>query len=156
MNSFEARPEWLELAEAADIADLMQRFGNFHDSCVREIHVATSHYVDQDHRMHFDWRNSVQILVQRQFRNPSAIELRFDGVTGLHVSPPKPNCDSIIFDAAFFLREGVFYWAESSLLEPDDSSVGETMWVAARRVFWRDASDWLGPRLRYLAPSGAV
>jgi hypothetical protein len=151
MNSSEARPDWLALAEPADIGDLMQRFGNFHDSCVREIHVATGYYVDQDLRMAVDWRTNVRMLVQRQFRNPSAIELRFDSVIAMHVSPPPTNCDSVNFDTAFFFQDGIVYWAENSGWKPGQPSDNETTWVAARQVFWRAASGWLGPSLRYLS-----
>jgi hypothetical protein len=140
------------LAEPADIDDLMQRFGNFHDGCIREIHVAKGQYVDQDFRMAFDWQTSARMLV-RQFRNPSAIELRFDGVVGMYVLPPQPNYDSIIFDAAFLVRDGIYYWAESSLWKPEEARDSHTTWIAARQVHWRDASDWLGPRLRYLVPN---
>lgn len=144
--------KWLSLAEPAELDDLMHRFGNFHDSCLREIHVATGHYVDEDLLMTVDWRTNVRMLVQRQFRNPSVIELKFDGVIAMHLSPPPPNCDSIIFDAAFFVRDGIYYWAESSLWKPDGTRDGKTTWIAARHAYWRDASDWLGPRLRYLSP----
>jgi hypothetical protein len=153
MNSVESRPKWLSLVEPEEIANLMQMFGNFHDSCVREIHVATGHYVDQDLRMTVDWRTNVQMLVQRQYRNPCAIELRFDGVTGMHVSPPPRDCESVISDAAFFVQDGTYYWAESGLWRPERSCGCEATWIAARQVYWREASDWLGPRLRYLAIS---
>lgn len=152
MESPEPRRKWLSLVQPAELDDLMHRFGNFHDSCVREIHVATGHYVNQDLRMTVDWRTNVRMLVQRQFRNPSAIELNFDDVISLHLSPPPPNCESIIFNAALFVRDGVYYWAENSLWKPERACDGETTWIAARNAYWRDASDWLGPRLRYLSP----
>jgi hypothetical protein len=153
MESVEARPDWLSLAEAAELENLMLRFGNFHDGCVREIHIATGHYVDQDLSMTVDWRTNVRMLVQRQYRDPSAIELRFDSVISMHLSPPPPNCESIIIDAAFFVRDGIYYWADNSLWKPERACDGNTTWIAARHVYWRDASDWLGPRPRYLALS---
>ena len=99
--------------------------------------------------MQVDWRTTVHMLVQRQFRDPSAIELRFEEVVGLHVFPPPENCEAIIFHAAFFVRDGVWYWAERGDWTPESSGHGENTWVGARKVYWRDASNWLGPRLRY-------
>lgn len=127
----------------------MQRFGSFHDACIREIHVATGHYVEENLSMRVDWRTTVLMLFQRQFRDPSAIELRFEEVVGLHVSPPPPNYDAIIFHAAFFVRDEVYYWAEDGDWQPERTDHRGTTWVSARKVYWREASDWLGPRLRY-------
>ncbi len=138
---------WTELNGDIQIAALMETFGDFHDGCIREIHVVTGHYVDQKLSMHVDSRTTVHMLVQRQFRNPSAIELRFEEVVAMKVCPPPPNHDWIMFDAACFLREGILYWADDTQWTPD--SADETTWVAARRASWRDASAWLGPDLRY-------
>lgn len=127
----------------------MKRFGHFHDGCVREIHVATGHYVAQDLAMGVDWRTTVHMLIQRQFRNLSAIELRFEEITGLMVSPPPPDYEAIIRHAAFFLRDGVFYWADGGEWTPELPDRDGYTWVAGRRAFWRDVSDWLGSDLRY-------
>lgn len=149
MNSGNVSRGWQSLCTATQIEELMGLFGHFHDACVREIHVVTGHYVDQDLSMHVDWRTTVHMLIQRQFVEPSAIELRFEEVVGLRVCPPPPDCVSIIFGAAFFLRDGVCYWADSADWTPESTDRGESDWVAARKVYWRDASEWLGPHLRY-------
>ena len=70
----------------------MGLFGNFHDSCVREVHVVTGHFVEEDLTMRVDWRTTIHMLIQRQFRNPCAIELRFEEVVGLRMVPPQPEC----------------------------------------------------------------
>ena len=124
----------------------MSLCAHFHDACVREIHIATGHYVDESLSMTVDW-TTIHMLVQMQSRRLPAIELRFEEVTGMRFSAPQPDCDAIIFDAAFFVRDGIFYWADNSLWTTESAS--EDTWVAARRVSWRDASAWLGPGLRY-------
>jgi len=140
---------WQELSTPEQIESLMKLLGNLHDGCVREIHVATGHSVGESLSMSVDWRTTVHLLVQRQWPNPSAIELRFAEVIGLMVSPPQPNSEAIIFGAAFFLRDSVFYWAEDAAWTPESSNCDDFTWVAARHVWWRDASDWMGPDLRY-------
>ena len=140
---------WQQLTTLHDIETLMKLFHNFHDGCVREIHVATGYYVEEDLAMTVDWRTTVHMLVQRQFREPSAIELRFEEIIGLMVSPPPPDYEAIIRHAAFFLREGVIYWADGAEWTPELADRDEYTWVAARRAFWRDASHWLGSDLRY-------
>ncbi len=141
--------DWHELTNERDIAELMDLVGHFHDGCVREIHVATGHFVGENLSMSVDWQTTVHMIVQRQFREFSAVELRFEEVTGLNVSPPPPNCESIIFGAAFLLLNGIFYWAESAEWSPGAPDSLEFTWIAARRAWWRNASEWMGPTLRY-------
>jgi hypothetical protein len=125
----------------------MSLFGNFHDACVREIHAVTGHYVDEGLSMTVAWRTTVHMLVQRQNRRLSAIELRFEEVVGLRLSAPLPDYVNFIVNATFLIQDGIFYWADRTDWTPDSTS--DDTWVAARKVYWRDASEWLGPRLRY-------
>jgi hypothetical protein len=78
MRVGDASRAWQELGAPNQIAALMDTFGDFHDACVREMHVVTGHYVAQNLSMSVDWRTTVHMLIQRQFPNPSAIELRFE------------------------------------------------------------------------------
>jgi len=145
---------WQELSTPEQIDALMRLFGNFHDGCVREIHVGTGHSVAENLSMTVDWRTTVHMLVQRQFRNPSAIELRFGELVGMNVSAPDSTSEGIIMSAAFLLRDGLLYWADNSLFQGDWRTDPECTWIAARRVWWRDASEWMGPGLRYRDDSG--
>jgi hypothetical protein len=147
MSRPDTSPGWQTMRNPADVADLMSLCGHFHDACIREIHVATGHYVNENLSMTVDWKTTIHVLVQRQSRLLPAIELRFEEVVGMRFAAPEPNYESIILDAAFFLRDGIFYWADSGFWTPE--SAKENTWVAARKVSWRDASDWLGGDLRY-------
>ncbi len=141
-------PTWTELDSETRIAELMSVFGNFHDSCIREIHVATGNFAASDLSIEVDWRTTIHMLVQRQTRNPSAIELRLEEIVGLHLYPPEPDCESIIKGAVCLLKDGIFYWADDVHWHPESQEPSGT-WVAARRAWWRDASEWMGPDLRY-------
>lgn len=48
------------------------------------------------------------MLFQRQYSNPSAIELLFEGVTGIHIIPTPENYDSIIRDAIILKSDDKF------------------------------------------------
>ncbi len=139
---------WQPLENQTQLDELMSLFGNFHDACLREMHAVTGHCVHEDLSMTVDWKTTVHMLAQRQFHHPSAIELRFEEIVELRLSAPPPNCENIIYDAAFFIQDETFYWADDGSWTPDSHSSQNT-WVAARKVYWRDASDWLGPHLRY-------
>jgi hypothetical protein len=149
MNNADAPHGWQALQNPTQLEELMHVFGNFHDACVREIHVGTGHHVDESLSMTVDWKTTVHVLIQRQYRPLSVIELRFEEVVGLRFSAPPPDHENIIYGAAFFIRDDIFYWADDASWTPESSS--ENTWVAARKAYWRDVSEWLGARLRYRA-----
>ena len=133
MDNAAEPPRWQCLKTPMELRELMNLFGNFHDGCIREIHVATGHYVESDLSMRVDWRTTIHMLVQRQFLNPCAIELRFEEVVGLRVVPPHPDCEDIISDAAFFVRDGIYYWAQDGNWTPE-SPDDRTTWVDRKSV----------------------
>lgn len=143
--------EWTAIVSQADIERLLDVFGGFHDACLREVHIWADTYVMPDLRMHCpgDLDTRARILFQRQFRDPSAIELLFEQVVAFHLQPSPPNYDSIIYDAAMLLVDGVYYWAESDDWSPNSQSRDSSTWIAAKTVSWRDASDWMGDELRF-------
>ncbi|MGF9963282.1 hypothetical protein [Bacillus rhizoplanae] len=92
---------------------------------------------------------NVRILFQRQFENPSAIELVFEGVTQFHVIPSGENQDSIIYDATLLLQDDTFYWENMYGWTLDDNHYKDVSWIAAKGVKWRDVSSWVGKQMRY-------
>ncbi len=149
---------WVEVTNQADLDLLMNTFGAFHDACIKEMYLWTESYVDSDLSMscppHLD--THVRLLIQRQFEDPSAIELLFDEVRRINVVPSPDNYDSIIFDATLLLREGIFYWADVGRWLPDQENSMNATWIAANKLKWRDASDWMGEKLRYGPQEGMM
>jgi hypothetical protein len=99
---------WNELRSEEDIETLMAAFGGFHDSCIREAHLWTGHAVHDDLSMSVEPWVCARILIQRQFRNPSAIELLFAGVMDFLLTSPPLNYDADIYEAELTLEEGFF------------------------------------------------
>lgn len=145
------KTNWNEINDEEDIIKFMDTFGWFHDSCLKELHLWTDHWVDKDLAMsispNLDYR--VQILFQRQDKGPSAIEMLFEEVTRLHIIPSPENYDSIIFGATFVLKDSTFYWAGDEGWIPEDPSKYGVNWISSKKVRWRDASEWMGSELRY-------
>jgi hypothetical protein len=142
---------WSPLASQADLDQLMNVFGGFHDGCIREAHAWTEHFVDTGLSMSCtgDLDTRVRLLVQRQFKAPSAIELLFEQVVTFHLQPSPENYDSIIFGAAMLCRDGTFYWADDADWSPESSKRDESTWIAAKKLSWRDISEWMGRDLHY-------
>ena len=143
--------EWIEVKDSKGIENLLEKFGGFHDSCLKELYMWTDSYVDENLSMGVspELDTNVQILFQRQFCDPSAIELLFEGVTQFHILPSPINYDSIIYDVKLILHKGLFYWADAYDWEPEDCSHHTNSWVSAEHLKWRDASSWMGKQNRY-------
>jgi hypothetical protein len=95
----------------------------------------------------------VRLLIQRQFKEPSAIELLFEQVITFHVLPSAENYASIIFNAAILREDEIFYWADRNDWMPKNSNRYDATWIAAKKLSWRDASNWMGAELRFVADS---
>jgi hypothetical protein len=142
--------EWHEIKDTDDIQKFLEIFGLFHDSCIKELHLITESYVQHDLSMVFPQgkETKVYILFQRQFKNPSAIEVLFDEIDILHIWGGLPGYTKEIFGSTLLIQEGLFYWADQEGWVPNDKQ-NESSWISARKVKWRDVSDWMGDTVRY-------
>jgi len=143
--------DWKEIKTQADADSLMDVFGGFHDSCIREAHLWTEHYVQENLSMSCtgDLDNRMRILVQRQARNPAAIELLFEMVTRINLVPSAENYDSIIFEATLLVKDGNIFWSPDCDANTLSTFERENVTsVSAKKLKWREV-DWLGDELRY-------
>ncbi|MBW3622264.1 MAG: hypothetical protein KY468_02515 [Armatimonadetes bacterium] len=138
--------DWTEIVNYEGIEVLMSAFGGFHDACIREAHLWTGHYVDDDMSMTVEPWVCARMLLQRQWRNPSAIELLFIGVHDFRMSPPPHNFDASIDEANLVLENGFFCWEDDCYYPERESS---TTHITSKRLFWREADEWMGNTLRY-------
>lgn len=141
---------WSEIRTQADADALMKTFGGFHDGCIHEAHLWTGHWVGSDLSMACpaNLDNCIRFLVQRQFRDPAAIELLFEEVTRFHLVPTPENYCTIIFGATLLVRDGSIYWSPEPNWAVEASDRDESTWISARKLRWRPV-DWLGETLRY-------
>ncbi|HEV2969970.1 MAG TPA: hypothetical protein VGY55_08265 [Pirellulales bacterium] len=140
--------DWKEIKSQADADALMGVFGGFHDSCIREAHLWTGHWVTPELRMRCVSDNHLRVLFQRQFTNPSAIELIFEYVTRFNLVPAPENYDSIILAATLIVRDGDIFWSPVDDWTRAKLNNDEFTWVSAKKLRWREV-DWLGKELRY-------
>ena len=142
--------DWSEINTQADADALMTVFGGFHDACIREAHLWTDHWVSADLSMSCsgDLDNRIRLLIQRQFVNPSAIEMFFEEVTRFSLVPTPENYDSVIFEATLLVRDGSVFWSPEGNWNPEDPDRDAVTWISARCCRWR-AVDWMGEPLHY-------
>ncbi|OXM82283.1 hypothetical protein CF651_31760 [Paenibacillus rigui] len=143
--------DWIPLNTQEDLDKFMNLFGWFHDACLKELYLWTEHYVDFNYSMGVSDKldNRIRTLFQRQWQNPSAIELLFEEVIKLSISPSPENYDSIIYEGTFLYDNGIFYWADDRNWNPNKKLDYKVNWIAARKVSWREVSNWMGKQQRY-------
>ena len=139
------------LTSKAQIDEFMRLFGQFHDTCLKEVHISTGHWVGKELAMATpsDEATKGHLLFQRQFNNPSAIELLFEKIVRFNIVPPEENHFGIIFSATMITKDGLIYWADVPGWLPQTPDCDTATWIAAKSLSWRDASEWMGPKLRY-------
>ena len=139
--------DWSPLNNQDDVDLLMQVFGRFHDSCIRQVFISTREYVAKDLSMGFDYIPTVKILFQRQFRNASVIEISFEEVEEMNWRHDNLLSDTgltIIMEAVLQIENGLVHWAEDiDWLDAGDER-NDFRWIAARTVKWRTVEDALG------------
>ena len=82
------------------------------------------------------------------------MELVFEEVTRLTVVPSPENYGSEIFEATLLVDDGLIYFADVADWSPKSDDQDAT-WISAKKLKWRDASDWMGEELRYDVPRPA-
>jgi hypothetical protein len=141
---------WQSVANQSDIDALMETFCDFHDGCVKELHIWGGYYVAADLKMACpegpDWK--CRMLLQRQCGKPSAVELLFDGVSFFSLSSAD-RFDRIIFHATLRLEEGRIIWNPFGDFDETKYKFGESEGIVACKLWWRQVDDGLGPELRY-------
>jgi hypothetical protein len=142
--------DWKEIKTRADADEFMEGFGGFHDSCIREAHLWTGHWVSHNLSMSCaaGLDNNLRLLIQRQFSDPSAVELFFEHVTRFNLVPAPENYDSVILAATLLVQDGTIFWSPEDGWTPNALSRDEFTWVSAKKLRWREVS-WLGETLGY-------
>jgi len=136
---------WNEISTEEDIVNFMNLFGGFHDSCIKEIRYVSGAYVGANLGMKpFNDSRTVDIIFQRQWKNPMAIVMRFTGLNTLQLAPvsDKYTCD--IFDASMFFKNNCISWADSIDVEKEDIESYCGTWICADSLQWRATDECIG------------
>jgi hypothetical protein len=155
---------WIPLDTNEAIEDLMDRFGWFHDACLRDASLVTGTHIDADGSLHDEGRLDTTAVLFFQSQGPPAraIELRCDGVSLFKISPTGDNRDSILTTAAFGAcpegyRIGLYFVGLPLRAEPDSvahrhvdpDAETPAIDIVAASLAWRPLQGWLGPVARH-------
>jgi hypothetical protein len=138
---------WTEIKDQADINHLLESYGYFHDSCLRDIYINTREFVDEKLAMNFDNKLTASLLFQRQFRPNTVIELKFEDIERLNFLPFKETENAVIYDVTLMISNGLFYWADFAGWETGDD---DSIWISGKKLFWRQRPELIGNTKRLI------
>jgi hypothetical protein len=143
---------WSKLTTDNDIQSFMILFDYFHDSCIKEIRYTSGAYVDANLAMQpNNDKRIVNIIFQRQYKELTAIALRFMEIETLHLSPFGDDYTAEIFEATMFIKNGRIYWGDSANIK-DNMNEYDGTWLCANRVEWRVIDECIGKNDVFVAP----
>lgn len=121
---------------------------------MKELHFCSGYYADKIglHLPEEDLDSKVRMLfISISGYDTNAVELLFEEVVQINISPSPPNYDSIIYGATCILKNGLFYWADSEIWSPDNIKKEEerSTWICSRVLKWREIQGLIGSELFY-------
>lgn len=145
---------WNEITNEKDIHAFMEMVGGFHDSCIKEMKYLSGAYVSDDLAM---WplsdKRVLNVVVQRQFKEKSMIEMQFTGLKYLKLFPldeKEYTCE--ILGSIMFFKDGGIYWCDCEDVSEDDFEDYEGTLICAEGLRWRNIENRMGAEEFYLSP----
>ena len=143
---------WNEINNQDDLNAFLKRLGYFHDSCIKEIQYISGAYVKENlSMMPINRIRTARVIFQRQFRDPSAIEMEFGGLYQLSLFPQDEMNTCEITDATMMWHGGRIYWCDCGGLSVADLADYQGALICAASVRWRTADEYMGPDEIYKA-----
>lgn len=133
-----------------DIDFLMESFGYFHDSCIKEIKYVSGGYVELNHSMYpFNSLRTINIIFQSQNAPMPVIEMQFDLINRMNLEPRDENYDCIIYSASLVKINNIYYWSEWNDFKVADIENGYGTWISSQKIKWRPLTKAIGKEIIY-------
>ena len=138
---------WKELNSQQQIDEFMENMDYFHDGCIKELRFVSGAYVNVDlSMMPVNTCRTVYLVIQRQYEDPSAVEIRFEGVEWLSLKPANEKYTCEIFGAHMCIEGDMIVWFDSDNFKESYTELykEDVTLVKAHKVYWREADELLG------------
>ena len=138
--------EWHVIKSKTDINDLLNVFGSFHDGCLKELKYISGEFVDHSLSMNpINTKRCLSVIFQRQYHDPSVIEIIFDPIIRLNLAPVSEDYTGEILGAYMDFVDGVIYWSDDENFEPSKKDeYNDCTWISSASAKWRIADEYLG------------
>ena len=136
---------WHEINNENDLKSFMDMLYGFHDSCLKELKYISGAYVNEDLSMYpINDRRVLRVIIQRQFNNPSVIEMEFIGLKYIRMFPAGEDYTCEILDATMILKDDCIYWCDCGGLSEDEIENYKGTVICASKVRWRETNEYIG------------
>lgn len=143
---------WNEIKSGKDLKSFMDTVCGFHDSCIKEIKYISGAYVDETLSMlPINTQRTLSMIIQRQFENPSVVEMQFVGLKYLRLFPIGEDYTCEILDTTMILKKDCIYWCDCGGLSATDIENYTGTTICASKVRWRAADEYIGSDEIYAA-----
>lgn len=136
---------WREISVEKERLLFLEEMHYFHDSCIKELRYISGAHVNNDLSMYpINDRRLLRVVIQRQFKDCPMIELEFQGLQFLKLSPVEDTYTCEIQDCSMFFKNGCVYWADhKNVAETNIDSVEGTV-ICASKCRWRPIENNMG------------
>lgn len=145
MKMKEQQLKWFEITSSNDICQLMEQIYYFHDSCIKELKYVSGAYVNDELSLYpINNARLLEIIIQRQYENPSMIELQFKDLKFMKLFPLGPEYTCEIQGATILIKDNYIYWGDSDGLSEDNIKDYDGTLICAKRLRWRAINGCMG------------
>lgn len=142
---------WNEINNEIDLKSFIDMYCDFHDSCIKELRYISGAYVSNDLSMYpINDQRILKLIIQRQLKNPSVIEMEFVGLKSFSMCPSDEKHTCEILDATMILKNNCVYWCDCGGVSEDELDSYEGTFICAEKVRWRVADEYIGPKEVYI------
>lgn len=138
---------WNEIINNNDLQKFMEKVDFFHDSCIKELKYVSGAYVNEDLSMYpVNSRRVLNVIIQRQFKDLSVIELEFKGLKYLKLFPINEEYTCEIIDSTMIMKDNLIYWCDCGNLSVSDLSSYNGTLICASKFRWRSIDNCIGQK----------
>lgn len=145
--NIEENIKWNIIRNQKDVDEFMESVFGFHDSCIKECKYISGAYVKDNLSMFpINSMRTLRIIIQRQFKENSMIEMKFYGLKKLIMAPADENYTCEILDSELVFKDGLIWWTDGSV---ENDEVPKTFLVCAAGLQWRNIDGYMGDKEFY-------
>ena len=121
---------WNEIITQEDVKTFNNIFGEFHDSCLKEMCFSSGGYVSADLGM-------------------AVTEVEFSNIVQINIKPASQNNGVDIIRTHLYLEDEMFFWSEKDY-QFWRKDKDRCTWIASKAVKWRVRDELLGEEKVYM------
>lgn len=125
--------EWNYIESEKDIENIMETFGEFHDSVLKTLNYISGSRKVEEGMIVIDSVRQVSMIFDSDWSD--SIEIVFEGVLALNLRPAKDNYSSELFSATIMLKDATILFYDGEVISEQKNYEGT--WLNALEVRWR-------------------